>query len=170
MKKILSLLVAAVIVLSALVALASCGGSASIVGEWKADIDFVKMLGDEAGEAMSFLGENVLDAFKGKTVGITMNFKEDGKVTAEINTEDYVALMKDIVGGWVSEEELRASMEEQNGAESEYKYENGELTIEDNVYKVEVTASKLIIKEVVTSGEEAGALSSAALPLEFTRK
>ena len=170
MKKTISIIVVIVMAFSALVSLVSCGGSDSIVGEWKTEIKFVDFIGEEAKESLSFLGENALDSFKDKVFAFSLNFKDNGKVAAVIDKDSYLALMKDLVGGWVSEEQLAQGIDESNGAEADYKFENGELNINGTVFKAEVNGNKLVLKELVSSGEDEGSVEKLPLPLEFTRQ
>ena len=78
MKKTLSLILAAVVVLSAIIALASCGKS-TIDGEWKTDLDLAKMLGGE---------DTGLD-LTGKTVAIELNLKTAGKCVLSIDEAQF---------------------------------------------------------------------------------
>ena len=171
MKKALSLIIVAVLAFSALASLASCGGSSEgIVGEWKTEIKFADYIGEEAKTSLSFLGENALDAFKDKVFSFSFNFKDNGKVAAVIDKDSYLALMKDLVGGWVSEEELAKGIDEMNGTEADYKFENGELDINGTVFKAEISGNKLILKELVSTNEGEESVDNLPLPLEFTRK
>ena len=101
-----------------------------------------------------------------------MNFKDNGKVNAVADKESYLSIMKELVGGWVSEEELEKSLDEQNTEDLDYKFENGELTIGDIVFKAEISGDKLILKELVSAGDEedASTIANMPLPFELTRK
>ena len=173
MKKVLSLIIVAVLVFSALASLASCGGSSEgIVGEWKGEVKFGEMIGEEGASSLGSLAGSLLDAFKDKSIGFSLNFKDNGKVNAIADKESYISIMKELVGGWVSEEELEKSLDEQNAAEFDYKFENGELTIGETVFKAEISGNKLILKELVSAGDEEddSAIANMPLPFELTRK
>ncbi len=172
MKKILAIVVAAVMMVSALVVLASCGSKGEgIVGEWETEINFGKMLGAEAEGAEEMFG-SLLEGLKDKTIGFTINLKENGKATATVDVDSYVSLMKEMLGDLATEEQLRESIEQQMGEEVDYKFENGELTLGETVFKAELSGDKLTFTDVVSASEEESnqMLSAGVLPLEFTRK
>lgn len=168
MKKIISLVVVALIIASTLVSFASCGAK-SIVGEWETEINFGKMMASGEG-AEEFAG--LVDSLKDKSFKFSINFKDNGKATASVDTESYVAIMKELFGGLATEEDLESGLEDQMGEEVDYKFENGELTLGDAKYKAELSGNKLIFKEVISASEEENnqMLSAGMLPLEFKRK
>ena len=185
MKKTLSIILMAAVVLCALAVFASCGGKATIDGEWKTDIDISKMLSEA--EALS------VDV-SGKTVEVVLNFKTDGKCAVNVNMEQYKAVMSDVfkssieasaaaLGGTVDDylalfgasniDELVEMMfdEEDDVAneEGEYTLEGDVLTLNGNSFKIDLSSSKLVLKELV-SGEDDDLFSSSSLPITFTRK
>ena len=188
MKKTLSFILAAVVVLSALVVLASCGGSGTIDGEWKAEIELGKFMGG---------GEDDLGVdLSGKSIDVLLNLKADGTFTVGIDEEKYKSVMKDVykasfeavaeaygfsvddyiamIGASNLDEAVEMMLTDDEdadveGSEGNYKYENDVLDLGETAFKVELSGSKLIFKELV-SGEESGVIGSSLLPLTFTRK
>ena len=195
MKKALSFVLAAIIMVSALLSLASCG-SADITGTWKTTIDFEKIIGAESEDDSESSLPIDLSAFKGKTVDLFITFKEDGTFTetadkdqlkdlidpmAEALTsmaEAYGISMDELLEGYSSVEEM-IEKEFMSGAgnsleqSGKYTFDGSELNIEGSVYKAERADNTFTISEVVSSADTAEDSGDAAfekeiLPLVFT--
>ncbi len=196
MKKVLSLTIAAVILLAAALSFASCGAGEGIVGKWKTSIDF--------GEVMNASGEDVSAMFdasslEGKTVDLVVEFKDNGKYVADFDQDQIKEVMTSLMeplleslagsagmsiddvlkaqGASSIEELIDAQLNSSEGEdpyhhEGDYTYEDGKLTLEKSEIKVELSGDTLKFVEVNNSesdAEENAMLSEALLPLVFTR-
>ena len=189
MKKVLSVIITAAVVLSALVVLASCGGG-TIVGKWKTSVDYDKLSEEGGGDMLAALGVDL----SGKKIDMFLDFKDDGTCNASIDEEQMKSIMKDmykamlpsiIAMAGVSEEEYYAQigvdnadaaiekmLEEDGGSDdfaksANYTYENGKLTIDSFEYKVELNGDKLVFTDGPAEGDF---ITSTVLPLTFERQ
>ena len=197
MKKTLSALLAAVLLIGAVFALASCGSKGEgIVGKWKATISFDKAIaaaGEEAAQAMSALGADL----SGYSVDLNVEFKDNGKYVATVDEDQVKSVMKEMMGGLIEnlvssmgmsmddylqqagyssiDDAVDAALEqsEESGIggtkEGEYKLEGDKLTLGENVIKVELSGDKLSFVEI-ESGEDNELIAKAMLPLDFIRQ
>ena len=196
MKKVLSLTIAAVILLAAALSFASCGGSGEgIVGKWKTTIDYGKVMAN-TGEDITAMFD--VSAFEGKTVDLTLDLASDNTYTVDFDkdqikdvmlsvmepmlnsmAESYGMSLDDVLAaqGVSSIEDMVDSLINGEDAEDSYHttgnytYKDGELTFADNVIKVELSGDTLKFTEIVTADgdENDSVFSDALLPLVFTR-
>ena len=188
MKKTISMIVAALIVLSSLVVLASCGGGGGIVGKWAATIEYDKFAGSDGANELAQYGIDL----SGKTIDLNIEFKSDGKYEASVNMEDILDAirdpMKEMLDSMISaygmdldeyigqmgyesfDQYLEAMIGEGESGTGEYKYENGELTVDGSVIKAEVSGNDLTFTEIVSSADEGFSIPEGLLPLTFKRK
>lgn len=193
MKKVLSLTIAAVILLAAALSFASCGGAKGIVGKWKTTIDFEKVMSASGSEAAALFDKSLLE---GKTVDLSVEFADDGKYTVDFDkaqvkdimlsvmepmltsvAEAYGMSLDDVLkaqGVSSIEEMVDAQMSGEDGEDTyhktgEYKYEEGKLTLENSEVKLELSGDTLKFTEIIKSDEDDAMLSDALLPLVFTR-
>lgn len=191
MKKTLSLILAAVVVLSALVVLASCGAKGEgIVGTWKANISFDKMMAEEEGAAEQYEALGI--DLKGKSVDLKLEIREDGTYTRSIDPEQMKSVMTDLFKAMIpamaemmgssvddylsmmgvsSIEEAAEKMLEEEGTDDttvngKYTYEEGKLTLDETVATVELKGDDLTVKEC----DNDEIFPAAALPLAFERQ
>ncbi len=194
MKKTLSLVIAALMIISSVFVLASCGGDSSsagggtgIVGKWKTEIDFSKMA-----DAMGSAGLGGLD-LSGKTFPLTLDLKDGGKfelttdedavksVMKELMTQLFKAQGIDDVEGYLAQANMTFDdLIKQSGtdfdsmkASGTYTFENNELKLvnsegeEGSTIKVELNGNELKFIEI--SGTETTTIPDGVLPLVFKR-
>ncbi len=112
MKKILSLLMCAALLLSALFAFAGCGGEKkadetaeeTVVGTWRLKLE----LGDALVEAMATYDESIAEymQFDGFGVDLLFTFGEDGTCTVRVDEETVDSAMEALEAGFADSMEL----------------------------------------------------------------
>ena len=188
MKKVLSVIITAAIVLSALVVLASCGGG-TIVGKWVATIDYDKFADEGNDGGLSQLGIDL----SGKSVDLVLELKEDGTYVASVDMANLIDAMrepmKNMIESMISftgqslddylaeqgfssfDEYLNSTLSgEDSKTEGKYTFENGELKLDDSAAKAELSGNTLKITEIITEGEEGYSVPQELLPITFNRK
>ena len=184
MKKTLSILIALVMIVACVALLSSCGGKATLEGKWTADIDLAAAMGEDLSEA----------GIDGMVVPMNLEF-DDGKVAVSFDADEMRDIMEDVfvsmlggedefealleMSGMSKEDALDEMMSEFNSDEMSMKgvyeldgdklYLGDEEIDKDEYAVIDLSAKKLVIKEIV--GVDDSELGSFAemLPLTFKK-
>jgi|GEM_PF-2468125 len=154
MKRITSIVIAAVLVFSASLVLFSCGKSDSVVGKWEMEIDYAALLGLESDT----------------NVKAIIDFKDDGTYTVSIDEEQMKAVIKEMFGSFLDEDAMEEQLEDTETEQAgNYTYENGTLTMDEATFKCELTSDTLTFTEVSGTEDDNAIMNSSLLPMTLTR-
>ena len=181
MKKTVSMLIAAVIILASALSFASCGGGEGIVGKWVSPIDFSKAM-EAASESSGGLLDGLFDtsSIAGETVDMIVEFESDGTYNATMDMDQLKGIMKSVFEDMFSsiaeasgmslddmlkaqgydsldaliDKQMEESGEDQYKSSGKYTFENGELDINGTVVKAELAGDTLTFTEVVSAANE----------------
>ena len=174
MKKIITSALAFIMILSVCLAMSACGKT-TIVGKWQVKLDPAKLFSsrysEETDDAEETSGSS--NPFEGVEFSgdlkMYLEFTSEGKFDVSFDEEDFKNVMS--TG---SKEEFVAQMLDGDDFESksgEYKYSDGELSLGENKFKVDLAKKTLVLKELVSTAEdeEEELFPKELLPLTFDR-